>query len=217
LAKDYLRFISENETDKVIAVGHSVGAINILRAAFLEPNKFRAIVLIEPVLFPPTFILLWNLVRLTGLGRTLHPMIPAALKRRRKFDNLEMVFRGYRGRKIFRNFSDESLNAYIRGITRPSPDHGYELIYSPEWEAHIYHTGVWRDLEIWRGLKKLKVPSLFIQGADTDTFKDKSARRVNKITPGVRVEKIYNAGHLVPLERPGEVANLILSFSKELS
>ncbi len=109
-----------------------------------------------------------------------------------------------------------ALRAYIQGITRPRADGGYELVYSPEWEARIYYTGVWRDLEVWRALHTLQVPTLFIRGAHSNTFLARAAARVVKLNPKLRVETIDNAGHLVPLERPQEVANLISSFVKEL-
>ena len=101
----------------VIGVGHSLGAIVTLRAALRDPGKFRALVLIEPVLFMPTFMTRWHIIRTLGLGDKLHPLIAGAKKRRRTFDDLETVFKGYRNRKVFRYMSDESLRAYIHGMT----------------------------------------------------------------------------------------------------
>ena len=216
LADDFLRFLADREAGPVIGAGHSVGGIIALRAALREPHRFRGLVLVDPVLFPPYFIVFWNLVRAAGLGWKFHPKIPGALNRRHQFDNLELVFRGYRRREVFRNFSDENLLAYIEGITRPRPDGGYELVYSPAWEALIYYTGIWRDLDLWRGLKLLQVPSLFLRGAQSDTFWAKTAARVQRANPRVRIEAIESAGHLVPLEFPQKVADFILSFSKEI-
>jgi pimeloyl-ACP methyl ester carboxylesterase len=224
LADDLLRFLSGREAGPVIGVGHSIGGIVTLRAALREPHRFRALVLIDPVLFPPYFILFWNLVRAAGLGYKFHPKVSGALTRRRHFDDLELVFRGYRRRDVFRNFSDESLRAYIAGITRPRagggreafPKGGWELAFSPEWEAHIYHTGIWRDLDLWHGLKQLRAPTLFLRGGASDTFWAKTAVRVQRANPNIRVEAIEGAGHLVPLEYPQKVADLILDFYKTL-
>ena len=216
LADDLLRFLSDREAGPVIGVGHSIGGIVTLRAALREPHRFRALALIDPVLFPPYFILFWNLIRATGLGWKYHPKISSALNRRRRFDNLDIVFRGYRRRDVFRNFSDEGLRAYIAGITRPHADGGYELVYSPEWEAFIYYTGIWRDLDLWRELKTLRVPTLFIRGAQSDTFWAKTAARVQRANPKVRMEAVEDAGHLVPLEHPQQVADLILLFVQTL-
>jgi pimeloyl-ACP methyl ester carboxylesterase len=217
LADDFLQFLSYHENTPVIGVGHSVGGIVALRAALLEPHRFRALVLLDPVLFPPYLILIWNLLRTLKIGWKIHPSISGALGRRRKFDNLDIVFQGYRQREVFRNFSDESLRTYIKEMTRPVPNGGYELIYSPEWEAQIYYNGVWRDLEVWQGLKTLNLPTLIIRGGRSNTFWRNTAAHVKRINPVIRLETIELAGHLVPLEFPQEVAGMILSFSKELS
>ena len=127
LSDDLLRFLDEQKTGPLIGMGHSIGAIVTLRAALREPERFRALVLLDPVLFLPSHIRVWNLARMLGLGYRLHPLIAGALKRRRAFDNLDTVFRGYRSREVFRYLSDESLRAYIAGITRPREGGGYEL------------------------------------------------------------------------------------------
>jgi pimeloyl-ACP methyl ester carboxylesterase len=215
LSEDLLSFLDEHRTGRVIAVGHSIGAIVSLRAALKEPERFKALVLLDPVLFPPYFIALSNMMRAVGLGERAHPLIPMARKRRRSFDDLEAVFQGYRRRSIFRYFSDENLRTYIAGITRPRPGGGFELVYTPDWESHIYYTGVWRDMELWRGLPGLQVPALILRGAETDTFWENAARLVKRRNPVIRVETLEKSTHLLPLERPDEVFARMQSFLKE--
>jgi pimeloyl-ACP methyl ester carboxylesterase len=137
------------------------------------------------------------------------------VKRRREFDNLDLVFHGYRNRAVFRYLSDEHLWAYIRGITRPKTDGRYELVYSPEWETHIYYTGIWRDADLWRDLKHLELPILIIRGAESDTFWESAARLVKRKQPKVRIEAVSQSTHLVPLERPKEVFEIMQSFLGE--
>lgn len=211
---DDLRFFLSSQPAPVIGVGHSIGAIVTLRAALRDPGKFKALVLIDPVLFVPSFLFSWRIVRALGLGDKFHPLILGAQKRRRTFDDLKTVFRGYRNRNIFRYMSDENLRIYIEGITRKTSD-GYELIYSPEWEAHIYRTGL-RDFDLWRDLPKLEVPTLFIRGAETDTFLAAAAKLVKQRQPKVRVEALDKSTHLLPLERPKEVFEIMQSFLKSL-
>ena len=216
LSDDLLTFLDEQQSKPVIAVGHSIGGIVTLRAALKEPRRFRALVLLDPVFFPPYFIFLWNLLLLLRLLERVHPLIGGALKRRRTFDDLEVVFRGYRRREIFRYFDDERLRAYIRGITRPRPGGGYELVYSPEWESRIYYTGVWRDMELWRALPRLVVPTIIIRGAETDTFRENAGRLVQRKQPKIRVATLEKSTHLLPLERPHEVFGMMQSFLKEI-
>lgn len=209
LSRDLLCYLEENELDGVIGVGHSMGATALLRAALWQPERFRALVLLDPVLFLPSFMLFWKLVRALGLGYRLHPLIPLALRRRRTFDDLEKVFQAYRRRPLFRYFSDEALRTYIHGIVQPGANGTYTLAYSPEWEARIYYTGVWRDWDIWRNLPALRVPTLILRGAETDTFLERTARYVQRRAPQVRIETLEKSTHLLPLERPQEVVQRI--------
>lgn len=215
LSDDLLRFITEREPYPVIGVGHSIGAVVTLRAALRDRRKFRALVLIDPVLFVPPLLAMWGVIRAIGLKDRIHPLILGAKKRRRTFDDLETVFRGYRNRPVFRYMSDENLRAYIEGITKPSANGGYELVYSPEWEVQIYRSGL-HDFDIWRNLPKLEVPTLFIRGVETDTFLENAARLVRRKQPKVRVEALAKSTHILPLERPKEVFEIMQSFLKEV-
>ena len=210
---DLLKYLASTQAGPVIGVGHSIGAIVTLRAALREPDKFRALVLLDPVLFVPGFLLLSNFFRLIGLGNKIHPKITGALKRRRLFDNLELVFRRDRSREVFKYMSDQDLWNYIQGITHKT-ENGFELVYSPEWEARIYLTGL-LDFDIWRDLPKLRVPTLFIRGAETDTFTKKAARLVKRKQSRARVETLDRSTHLLPLERSQEVFDIMQSFLKE--
>jgi len=214
LSDDLLRFLSAIETDPVIGVGHSLGAIVTLRAALSAPEKFRALVLIDPVLFVPSLLAIWNFTRTIGWGDKVHPLVIRALKRRRTFDDLEMVFRGYRTRKIFRYMSDDNLRMYIEGITKPSENGSYKLVYPPEWEAQLYRTWL-RDSDLWRGLPNLEVPTLIIRGKETDTFLENAARLVKKKQPKIRVEALEKSTHILPLERPKEIFDIMQSFLHE--
>lgn len=200
----------------LFAVGHSMGGIAILRAALMQPEQFKAIVLIDPVLFEPLTIRLRNIAWALGLGHRLHPLIGLARSRRREFDDLERLFNGYRRRANFRYFSDDSLRDYIRGIACPKDGGGYRLCYSPEWEVQVYYTGMGADMELWRGLPNLPVPLMIIRGAETDTFLTGAAQRVARSLPAARIETLEQSTHLVPLERPEETSALILDFLKEL-
>ena len=79
----------------------------------------------------------------------------------------------------------------------------------------IYRTGL-RDFDIWRDLPKLEVPTLFIRGAETDTFLEKAAKLVKRKQPRARVETLDKSTHLLPLERPQEVFDMMQSFLKEV-
>ncbi len=212
LSSDFLQFMEERKVEKAIVIGHSMGGIAALRAALRHPDRFEALILLDPVLFAPGFIVLWNLVRMLGLGWRLHPLIPTAQKRRRAFDDLERVFTSYRRRPIFRYMDDTALRNYIFGMTHPDPQGGYQLRYSPEWETRIYYTSVWHDFDLWRDLPQLKRPTLILRGAETDTFLPTTAFLVRRFNSHIQIETLPNTTHLLPLEAPHQVAERIRRF-----
>lgn len=212
-SEDLLQFLAQQPAP-VIGVGHSIGAVVTLRAALRDPGRFSALILLDPVLLVPSRLLLWKFFYTLGLADRFHPLIMGAKKRRRAFDDLETVFRSYRSRTVFRYMSDENLRIYIEGMTRPKADGTYELAYPPEWEAQIYRTSL-QDFDIWRGLPKLDVPTLFIRGAETDTFLENAAKLVKRMQPRAWVELLDKSTHLLPLEQPQEVFDRMQSFLKE--
>ncbi|MBM3179847.1 MAG: alpha/beta hydrolase [Chloroflexi bacterium] len=214
---DLLRFLDENESRAPTTVlGHSMGGTAALRAALRQPQKFQRLILLDPVLLPPSFIALWNIALTFKFAHRLHPHIASALNRRREFDDLELLFERYRDRPTFKYMDDNALRAYIQGITRPKENGGYELIYSPEWESRVYYASIWRDMDLWRALPKLKIPTLIIRGAETDTFWESTARKATRLNPSICVKTIESATHLVPLEQPQEVFEIAQKFSSDL-
>ena len=216
LSDDLFRFLDERNPGPIIGVAHSLGGIVTLRAALRQPKRFRALILIDPVLFPPPMITAMRLIRSFGLSYRLHPLVQGALHRRRVFASREVLLRGYRCKSIFRYMDDASLMVYIEGLTCPCPDGQYKLAYSPEWEARIYVTAVWRDMDLWRGLPRLELPLLILRGSETDTFWASTARRVQRELPSAQIVTLEKATHLVPLERPAEVSALIKNFTSNL-
>lgn len=215
LTDDFLRYLDVQATSPTVAIGHSVGGIVALRAALHQPERFQALVLIDPVLFPPLVIRLWWLIHALGLVYQIHPLVRATRGRRSQFDDLERLFVGYRRKPVFRYMDDHALHAYVEGIACPI-EKGYQLCFSSDWEARIYGTSVWPDMDIWRGLAGLKVPLLIIRGEETDTFWASTGQRVQRKLPGARILSVPRSTHLVPLERPQEVSEIIMSFLKEI-
>jgi len=216
LTDDFLGFLDTRHTGPIACVGHSMGGLALLRAALREPQRFKAIVLLDPVLLPPFYIAYWAMVRKLKIGERHHPFLEAARQRRQQFDDLERLYQSYRRKSVFRYFDDEALRAYVAGIACRVDESVYRLCYSSEWEIHIYRTSIWRDMDIWRGLPKLEVPTLIVRGAETDTFWDRTGKLIQRKQPGVKIEALENSTHLLALERPKEISNLIKSFFEEI-
>jgi pimeloyl-ACP methyl ester carboxylesterase len=214
LADDFARFLAERGERDVIGVGHSLGGVVTLIAALRRPERFRALVLIDPVLLPYSLLFLWTLFYKLGLADRLHPLAPAALKRRRVFESAEAMYAHYRSKPVFRRMDDRSLRAYVEALARPRPDGQVELAYSPEWEARIYVTGPLYEWKLWREIEKLRAPLLVIRGAETDTLMPGAVKMLRRRLPNAEYRDVPGAGHLVPMEKPEEVGRIIREFLK---
>lgn len=216
LSDDLLAFLEENHLRAPIPViGHSMGGIAALRAALHQPQRFQRLLLLDPVLLPPSFIVLWKVALALKFAQRLHPHITSARNRRREFNDPGLLFQRYRQRHNFKYMDDDALRAYIEGISRPREKGGYELVYTPEWESRVYYASIRSDMDVWRGLPGLKIPTLIIRGIETDTFWESTARKVTRLNASIRVVTIEKATHLVALERPQEVFDIMQSFLQE--
>lgn len=214
LTLDLIRFLDEQNARGMVGVGHSLGAISTLDAALRRPDLFRALVLIEPVIFRQRLLWLWEIVKSLGLADRLHPLIPGALRRRRVFRNLDEMFARYRRAPVFSRMDDRALHTYVEALSRPRADGQVELTYPPEWEAAIYRHG---PLNLWNRLEQLKAPVLVISGAASDTFRPPVARKLQRLIPHAQFHVVADAGHLVPMERPDDVRQRLLQFLDHVS
>jgi pimeloyl-ACP methyl ester carboxylesterase len=191
-----------------IGVGHSLGGVLTLWAAIRRPDLFRAVVLIDPVILPPSRLRLLRLLRLVGLHRRL-PLVRAALRRRRTWPSRQACAEHLAGKPFFAGWPAVSLEAYVHFGTRERADSQVELIYPPEWEAHIFAT---TPTDIWRYVPQLSTPVLTIRGERSPTFPAESMARLARLLPQARTVTIPDSDHMVPLERPAETAAAIHDF-----
>ncbi len=209
---DLLRFLEEKNLFGIVGAGHSIGGTTTLRSALNEPDRFSLLMLIDPVIFQPSTILLWRFISWLGIGKHIHPWVKGASKRRVKFDSRTSMYTNYRNKPIFSGINDENLTAYVSSIAEPMMDGSIKLSYPPAWEAQIYLTGMNDGLDIWNCFSQLQFPILIIRGDKSDTFSERTAEILKKRLPALKIRTIANATHLVPLEKPGEVANLMIEF-----
>jgi pimeloyl-ACP methyl ester carboxylesterase len=220
---DYLDFIDDQLSIKgfgdskiinrqLIGVGHSVGAMTNLMAAIERPNLFKALVLIEPVLFPRWQGTLMRALAPHNLMRVILPLIRTTLKRKVNFPNQELMFRNYREKPIFQRISDDVLRDYISGLAKDNPDGTVHLKYSPAWEARIYETAGLADAYVWNNLQGIPCPVLVLRGEDSETLKPQVVQRMIRKLPDGQSHTEPETGHLLPLEIPDRAGNLVADY-----
>ncbi len=213
LADDLISGFDALGLSNVVGVGHSMGGVYTMWAAIRRPELFNAVVLIDPVILAPAVLRVLKVMRWLGL-RQRHPLVQSALRRRRIWPSQQACYDRYRSKPFFAKWPDASLQAYVEAGTRPRQDGQFELVYPPEWEAHIFAT---TPLDVWRYVPHLHTPVLIVCGEYTDTFRTQSQLRMKRLLPHARFHVIQQAGHLVPMERPVQTGETIRGFLEGLA
>jgi pimeloyl-ACP methyl ester carboxylesterase len=184
----------------VYGVGHSLGGYLNFLAAVQRPELFRAIVLLDaPIIGAFRGSMLGATKRLGIVDR----VTPAAATRERRstWSSREEARAHFRGRALFRHFAEQCLEDYLtHGLVRQG--NTFRLRIDPAIEYQIYRT---IPHDMMRHLPKLRVPAVFIGGAQSDVV-----RRVR--LAGMKAKftmRKVPGGHLFPFERPSEAANAI--------
>lgn len=210
---DDLRLGIENRfSNPVIGVGHSLGGVCSLLAASSNPQLFRALVLLDPVMFSGLRSLTWGLLKRWGRAHTM-PLMAGALRRRDSWSDRELVRRSWSGKPAFEGWTDEAFNAYLEhGIVEDEDSGGYRLRYPKAWEARIFEL---TPHDVWNEVAKLQVPVLVLRGEHSDTFTASAVRKFGRVAPNAKCTVVEGTGHMLPMQRPDAVARIVLEWLSE--
>lgn len=196
----------------VIGVGHSLGGVCSLLAASSNPQLFRALVLLDPVVFSGIRSLTWGLLKRWGRAHTL-PLMAGALKRRDSWSDREVARRSWSGKPAFDGWTDEAFNAYLEhGIVEDKVSGECHLRYSKVWEARIFEL---TPHDVWKAVGELQIPVLVLRGEHSDTFTAEAARKFGRKSSCADCRVVKGTGHMLPMQRPDLVAQIISKWLAE--
>lgn len=209
IADDLIAFFEQQGWENVIGVGHSLGAVATLYAAVKRPSLFRALVLIEPVFLPPQVLQ----VAAAHPERAAElPLVQSAVRRRNRWPNRQTAFDRFRKKQVFARWSDAALWDYVNLALQETGDE-VTLVFPREWEAHIYANP---PQAVWDTLPQVTQPTLALRAAETDTIFPQAWALWQEKQPGATFRQIENAGHMLTMERPLPVAQVILNWLETL-
>ncbi len=211
---DIRKYNQENNVFNSFGLGHSIGGNILLKTALNNHKYYSAIVLLDPTIFSPVLIYLWRLFRYVG-ATCVNPMIKKAKSRRIEFISMDEVFGSYRSKNIFSRVNDKELKDYIESIFVIN-DNSIQLSYDTHFEAKMYETAGQKDMDIWKNLDNLKVPTLIIIPENNPVFKSTRYYRILK-NKYIEILEIKNTTHLFPLEKPYKTSDYITSFFNRFS
>ncbi len=213
IGQDMIQFLDEHGLSNIIGVGHSLGAVATMFAAVKRPDLFRTVILIEPVLLMPAILQLFTTQSMEALAEDV-PLIRIAKSRRSNWDNRAEAFEHYRPKRVFAKWSDDALWDYIWHGLQKNEAGEIELIYAPEWEARIYSLP---PTDVWDMIPKIERPTFGIRGAESDTLVPAAWQLWQMAQPKGKFLNISDCTHMLPMEKPVEIAGAIHNFIRELA
>ncbi|MCA9982716.1 MAG: alpha/beta hydrolase [Anaerolineales bacterium] len=210
MVPDLFAFFEQHRLPRLIGAGHSLGSVLTLMAALAQPERFERLILIDPVVQSPSFLAeFW-----TADGQSTgadHPLAQIARRRRDHWPDRATAFAHLRPKPIFAGLSDEALADYLEMGLRPDGDE-VTLAFSREWEAWIYQHD---PHEIWSLLPQVQPPMLIIYAEHSGIITAETVARIRDLRPQTELIMLPNCGHLLPMEQPATVAELMLDWLKD--
>ena len=196
------RVIAAAQTDAgpIIGAGHSMGGAALVMAALRMPELFRALVLYEPIIFPPQVR-----VGTTNTG-VPSPLADGARRRRSTFPSFDEAITNYSSKPPLNVMRPDALHAYVMHGFRSQND-GISIKCSPEHEARTYEMGAIH--ETWNDLPKLRVPVWLVSGEVIPHTPGAIAELIADEIPGSTLVQWTDLGHFGPMQDPQRFAQLI--------
>ncbi len=202
LAEDLCRLFELLKTDSAFLVGHSMGA-TVLTIANAFRQMGEKMVLIEPIFLPRDFYKMQITV-------DQHPLASKSIKRRNQWNTRDEVLQDFKSKSFFQSWNDEMLELYIQHGMRDLDTGGIELACSPRREASLFMGGLQYDP--WPIIEKVSCPVMVVEGQMSENRSYADLKKAADIFPNGMYHMVEDAGHLIPMEKPGQILELIQSF-----
>ena len=213
LAADLELGIESRFGSPVVGVGHSLGGVLNLLVAASNPELYRALVLLDPVIFSGTRALVWGQMKRWGRAHRL-PLMAGALKRRDVWPDRETVRQSWTGKTAFEGWSEQAFDAYLEaGLEQDGKNGGVRLRYTKAWEARIFEVS---PHDVWNEIPKVMCPVLVLRGEHSDTLTTGAFRKFGRRAPYGTCRTVEGTGHMLPMQKPEAVASMIVEWLREI-
>jgi pimeloyl-ACP methyl ester carboxylesterase len=197
-----LEALVETMPAPVILAGHSMGATVSMELAARRPDLVQGLVLIDPVIIPPTHVMLATVARFLGQSQRLVPIARLAAKRRMTFASKAAAVENFVGKGPFRTWPLAWIEAYVDGGTVPHED-GVRLSCERTWESQTFAVATTNP---YRPLRRVRCPiTLVTRDSDGPPFSRASREAFMRTQPGSRLLVLRDATHFLAMEQPDVV------------
>ena len=195
----------QNLSRPLIGMGHSFGAALTLKLAADHSRLFSALVLLDPIIMPPTAWHIWSRLR----WLRVNPAAQAARKRRDRWASRDAALERLRGRGIYAGWTGEAFDSFIEHATRDDASGERVLSCPKEIEAQIFE----RPVYPWDYFSTIRIPVLILHGAQSYSFMAPASQLAQKHNPRVQVHALPG-GHCFMQQDPQGAARAVNDFLK---
>ncbi len=212
LSEDIRLLLEKLDLQDVVGVGHSIGGHLLARAAAQDPERFRHLLLIDPVVTTRE-----NYRKVAEVTASIQASDHPVSRRRNAWRDAEEMYQRFQDREPFSTWEPEVLRDYCDYALHPETEEGYrQLLCDPVNEASVYLNQVGNEV-ILEELPKLQTPVTLLRartsGTDFASFADFSASPTRtdlaSIIPYCRDHYLPHHNHFIPMQDPALVAEHI--------
>ena len=204
LAKDLAILCEKLKIEKPLLVGHSMGAVVATLSCAIYKIDAKKMILIEPIFLP-------RLIYLSPLRSVkYHPLASKSINRRNHWKDKDEARDYLLSKPLFSSWDKEMLDIYIEHGMKEAKDGGLTLVCHPKTEAALFMGS--NKKNPWPLLKKISCPVLIIEGGKSENLNFINHKKAAGLFKNGSLHRVDNAGHLIPMEKPEEVLDLITSF-----
>ena len=194
-AQDVLAVAHRFHLRGAIGVGHSMGGHALVAATIRNPAIFSALVLVDPVIFPPEYY------------GAPPPDASYIVRRRNRWASPAEMFERFRARLPFSAWREEALRNYCDYVLLPDGD-GFTLACPPAVEAAIYGRCNAPENNLYAGIPGVMQPVTVLRAGTTpasavlDVNASPTGPGLAACFPHGRDVFLPNRNHYIPMEAP---------------
>ncbi len=209
-------FFQHLQIKQAISCGHSLGAIMSLLHAWQYPEKYYALIIIDPPTLPSKWRFWVSLARFLKI-LPYFPLPAGARRRRYYWNNQKEIFSSYRTKKLFALWEKTYLQDYIEhGTIKRAHGEGYRLACHPLLESTIFGLPYPDNLNI---MEQLKVPTLLIRGENSRAMPKSLRPTIKKLVkknPYIHYTEVNHSTHFPIQENQKETLKKISDFIDQI-
>jgi pimeloyl-ACP methyl ester carboxylesterase len=209
MAEDVRLLIEQLELTRLVGVGHSIGGHLIARAAAQAPERFKHLVLIDPVIMSPERYTQFQLFS-GGLQAKDHPVS----RRKNQWRDAQEMYERFQGRAPFNTWQPAVLRDYCDYALRPADNDALrQLACDPINEAGIYVNQKGNET-ILTELPRIKTPVTLLRAPPGDDSLPNLSTSptwpsLAAALPNCREIYLPQLNHFIPMQDPALVADYI--------